>query len=909
MKKSIDRRRKITLGGLLLFIVLLTAVGFLLQDKIRVMFTAHVEKQAAMQADMIARRLDDRLHNELLMMEDLSKACEHEKWGNLPTGDDQGVLMGVLPHQGNALVGRSLLASDWPGIMQSFQGHPAVCYNKGRGLLFTVPVYSGANIKYVLYRLYKEERVQSEFQLDCFDSKGKALLATSAGYLHVTDNVWSTADMAYLRSAENAGLLDKLKKELYSTRSAATYDAGNVEWDENNIVFMAEVKQLNGRLVGFVPLSAIGGDLLAAVRLVIWVFGLLILLFIIVTVTLFSAEKRSWESDELREAKRLADQANKAKSDFLANMSHEIRTPINAVMGMDEMILRESKDANVREYAQNIDGASKTLLALINDVLDFSKVEAGKMDIVAAEYDLGDVLTDVVNMVQIKAEQKGLAFQLHAEESLPRRIYGDPTRVRQVIINVLNNAVKYTQQGSVTLALSRGAEMAASEELLGGRPAVTLEVRVTDTGIGIKDEDMKNLFKNFVRLDEEKNRNVEGTGLGLALTHRLVGLMGGQVQVDSVYGKGSTFTIRLPQGIVDEAPLGDFVAYRRRKAAEQTCYHETFTAPEAKVLAVDDNRMNRFVVKSLLKSTQVQVSLAASGSACIEALQREKFDVVLLDHMMPGMDGMETLRRVREQHLCDETPFIALTANAIVGSREKYLAAGFTDYLSKPIKSALLEAMLCQYLPVEKVHRSAAETAADGDAAAAGSDVAAAATGATGSQATAQPTTASGRSPALFKGGQESAAAAGDTAPGAGAVAAGDAAAAAGNAAPASDAAAAAEPEVLIDRALGMKYSSDDTDLYGMMLSMFADAREEELAKIEAALAEKNWKNYATGAHALKSTSLSIGARELSEQAKELEFAGKREDAAYIGAHHAAVMELYARVAAVAADMAAGNGS
>jgi len=416
---------------------------------------------------------------------------------------------------------------------------------------------------------------------------------------------------------------------------------------------------------------------------------------LIVFLYLFTVRKTK-QSMELRREKMIADTANRAKSDFLANMSHEIRTPINAVLGMNEMILRECQDERIREYAFNAQSAGQNLLSIINDILDMSKIEAGKMEIINGRYRLNAVLTDVVNMIQIKAENKKLAFHVEVDETIPDRLLGDEVRIRQIIVNLLNNAVKYTNSGSVRMKVEK--ELASEEKII-------LKVSIRDTGIGIKEEDQGKLFRNFERLDQIKNRNIEGTGLGLAITGKMVELMEGRIEVESVYGVGSTFTVYLPQVVRGPEQIGNFEEKHRAYLRSVKQYHESFTAPEASVLVVDDVDMNISVVKSLLKKTLLKVSSCTGGEECLRLVQRERFDVILLDHMMPEMDGIETLRRMKqmEENLCKNTPVIALTANAIVGVKEMYLAEGFDAYLSKPITGEKLEEVLITYLPKEKL--------------------------------------------------------------------------------------------------------------------------------------------------------------------------------------------------------------
>ena len=385
--------------------------------------------------------------------------------------------------------------------------------------------------------------------------------------------------------------------------------------------------------------------------------------------------------------------ANSAKSAFLANMSHEIRTPINAILGLNTMTLRECSDPQIREYAMEIEQAGQTLLSLINDILDISKVESGKMEIVPVEYDLSSIINDTINMMSFKAKAKNLELKADIDKNLPHRLYGDDVRIRQILVNLLSNAVKYTDQGCVKLRVTGEID---------GDNAI-LHYSVSDTGIGIKKEDMERLFAKYERLDTVRNRNVEGTGLGMAITTRLLQLMNSKLDVESTYGVGSTFSFVLTQKIIDKAPIGDI--NRRFDVTEKADSSDIrFIAPDAKLLVVDDNKTNRMVFKKLLQRLKVQVDEAESGLVCLNMSSEKKYDIIFLDHMMPEMDGLETLEKMRKIAMCPniKTPVIALTANAISGSREFYLEAGFDDYISKPIEPKKLEKLIYGLLPEDK---------------------------------------------------------------------------------------------------------------------------------------------------------------------------------------------------------------
>ncbi|MCR4875817.1 MAG: response regulator [Clostridiales bacterium] len=549
-------------------------------------------------------------------------------------------------------------------------------------------------------------------------------------------------------------------------------------------------------------------------------------------------QKQAYEARALKLEMEAADQANQAKSDFLAEMSHEIRTPINAVLGMNEMIIRESEQArtetspdrtaaafnNISIYAGNIESAGSNLLSIINDILDFSKIEAGRMNIAEAGYLLSSVLNDVSNIVYFRAKEKGLDFQVEVDESIPDGLYGDEVRIRQVITNLLGNAVKYTRRGGVMLKVSGEAEAVEPGK------TITLTVSVQDTGIGIREEDIGKLFTKFQRVDMKRNSTVEGTGLGLAITHSLLSMMGGEIRVESRYGVGSTFTVTLPQKIVSCKPVGNFQMKFEKNVLGAKTYQETFRAPEAHILIVDDTRMNLTVATGLLKSTEIVIDTAVSGAEAIEYTRAVPYDLILMDQRMPKMDGTEALHRIREQQegLNRETPVICLTADAVIGAKERYLSEGFTDYLTKPIDSKALEKLLIRYLPADKVTMIRKEEALEDH------------------------------------GGKKD-----EPSPYASLKAAG------------------------IQAKIGLSYCQGDDAFYRSLLREYALGAREKAPDMQRSFREKSWKDYAILVHALKSSSRTIGAVSLSETAAQLETAANQEDEAAIQNRHLCMMSQY----------------
>lgn len=536
---------------------------------------------------------------------------------------------------------------------------------------------------------------------------------------------------------------------------------------------------------------------------------------------------------ELELEKVIAEEATRAKSAFLANMSHEIRTPINAVLGMNEMILRESGDPNITSYSESIRSAGNILLGLVNNILDFSKIENGKMEIIPVEYDLASVINDLVNVIQAKADEKGLVLSLDIDRGIPRSLFGDEIRMKQVITNLLSNAVKYTEKGSVTFRIGY--------ERIDNEPDYMLfKVSVEDTGIGIKPEDLEKLFSEFERIEEKRNRNIEGTGLGLNIAKLLLDMMGSTLEISSVYGEGTTFSFSLKQRVIGWEELGDYQTAYEKLINDHKGYRRKFTAKDAHVLVVDDNPMNLIVFQNLLKQTKLNIDTAESGDEALSLASNKKYDIMFFDHMMPGKDGIETLRELKEQAENPNlsTTVVCLTANAISGAREQYITEGFDDYLTKPIDYNKLEDMFIRYLPKDKVCLETIEETSDSyDENSLNDEL--------------------------------------DGDP--------------------SDALKVLKSCEYIDPDTGIN-NSGDIDSYMSLIKIFYDTLSDKTEEILAFLENDDIKNYTIKVHALKSSLRIIGATDVGELAQKLENAGKMDDRNYINEHNDSFIDRCMRI-------------
>lgn len=816
---------------LALTVLIMAALGALMYISMDRRINRITESNIANEAAAAASYYSENLRGEMLTLEHIGAILANED----TVGEDESlqkatviienvfnanpsIILGIMDGEKKPVYSEAVDPSDYQELLDSFRGNSGVSYMKTGALLFSYSVLRGDNVRYVLYYICSSTYIKRKHDLSMIKKLGSISLMTKDGDVIIPFSNVEKGDESFFASKSVNNVFNNLRRG-HNLESVVVEKISTTKGDM--FFYSAEVKNTPFVLAGAIDKPTAIGVLYLIPITVMSVYVIFVLIVLILSVFLIVASVKVRESDELREAKLIAEDASKAKGLFLANMSHEIRTPINAILGMDEMIIRQTGDKKLLQYAHSIKSSANSLLGLVNDILDFSAIEAGKLKLKNEPYNLSTLLMDISTLIKTRAESKNLEFKIDINKNVPDRLIGDVTRLKQVIINLLTNGVKYTIEGFVYLIIDY--EKINDEE-------IKLKVSVKDSGIGMKPEDIQRLFHAFERFDENRNRTIEGTGLGMTIVKQLLDAMGGTIDVKSVYGEGSEFSFEVNQKVENWKQIDDYEITAEKAAIKQENYRPSFYAPDVRILSVDDMEINLIVVNGLLEQTGVKIDTALSGLKALELIKENRYDIMLIDHRMPEMDGMQLLERIRSMTDNENSSCvcIALTANVTEGMREKYITAGFNDYMEKPVKGNLLEEMLLKYIPKDKLldesEREKLPLAPEEN---------------TGEEAE------QGIPEAVKNELQR------------------------------------LQDEGLLDWTNAVEFAGSE-ELYLDTVLFFRDSIDEKADEIESLYFAENIQDFTTKVHALKSSARLVGLTELSEMARLLEEAGKNEDMNYI---------------------------
>ncbi len=854
MNRNLRYFRKRIMLVLVMFGFVMLGIGGILFRTMNNLVKTYAEEKLASEAKAAADYYYDELYIEMEKLikiaeilenddvdsqeENVRKAIEYIKY--VYTTEPR-IVVGIMSADCEQIYGEELPIKEYRGILESLQGKVWMSYTDTGSLLYTYPIIHKDNVHYVLYGLFSKNFIREFHGTDAITNLGDVMIMTNDGYIVCP---YSSNNPEKEKFFNTQSVMDEFESLVQRHNlEIVPIDLKNTTLGRK-LFFSAEIKNTSFVIAGMKDYDEALGSMSGLPAIIVSIYLVFVIIVMILAIYLIFASVKIRESIELKAAKEEAEQASNAKSIFLANMSHEIRTPINAILGFDEIILREYNDPTLRQYATSIKSSTTTLLNLVNGILDYSRMEAGKITLAEDPYDVKNMIGELITMIKPRVDSKKLELLYQINPDLPAILIGDVVRMKQLIINILSNAVKYTKEGHVELRIDYDVI---------DKESISLKVYVEDTGIGMTEESLKKLFNAFERFDEDKNKTIEGTGLGMSIAKQILDKMNSEMVVKSVYGKGSEFSFAAVQKVYDWSSIGEYTYFDAEKNENEVLYQPEFVAPGKSILIVDDTEMNLVVVTGLLKSTKLNIYTATSGKQALDMINDKVYDAMLIDQRMPEMDGMELIKHIRENtsNGNHDKPCIVLTANTVRGARESCLEAGFDDYLEKPVDGKTLEKMLQKYLGVESPAASGVteeNTSSD--------QVEAEASEFEDSFAYDDPIIENDPQDEVNKKLQE------------------------------------LEEKGLINIRDGEMYAGS-IEMFVTTLTFFRDNIEAKADEIEELYFKEDIENYTTKVHALKSSARIIGAAELSEHARQLEMAGNENNMDYIRDNNSMLLKEY----------------